>query len=155
MNRIHAIVGWSIEDATRDLQKSLTQWQPDVVLLHIGTNNMVGRKELDKLPRKMQHIMEMVAATCPDAVLVVAQITPIAFRNDEVKEFNRGVERIVEERAAAGKRVLSVDMYEAFEYPGHPDYLLDVAHPNENGYEVMAKVWAEGLGRANSLGWLR
>lgn len=155
LNRFEGGMGLSIDDVAVQLDKSLPQRRPNIILVHLGTNDVAWLQELETAPSKMEGVIDLVAETCPDAVLLVALIAPIVFRNDQVRDFNARIAEIVASRAAAGAHVMLVDIWAAFEAPGHPEYLSDVSHPNDEGFAVMAEVWLEGLQRVNGLGWIQ
>lgn len=100
--------------------------------------------------------LEQMVVKCVDAGVlpVLATILP---RNDaywtdaifrkKLADVNRVIGRI-----ALNLKLPFVDMFNTFlDYPeadgGWPALLSDPAHPNERGYEVVARTWAEAIGK--------
>ena len=116
----------------------------DIVLLHIGTNDIAGSNQdvaeveaiLDEIDRwKLDH--------GADLTVIVARIV---LRYDGIDPatvaFNDAVETMVNDRIAAGDDLRMVDMEHALEYPTD---LRDGVHPNDIGYAKMAQVWYDEL----------
>ena len=112
---------------------------PHIVLLMIGTNDIYERLDVSNAPRRLGALIDRVMSAYPRVVLVVATLTPMS---DEaparpVEAYNAAIKPIVEERAAAGRRIQLVDMHGGFPADG----LSDVVHPNAIGFRHMAGVW--------------
>jgi hypothetical protein len=98
-----------------------------------------------------QMVLKCVAA---GALPVLSTIIPRndaywadAFFRKRIVDFNDEVARV-----AVNLRLPFVDMFNTFlDFPaadgGWPSLLSDPAHPNERGYEVIARTWAEAIGR--------
>jgi lysophospholipase L1-like esterase len=73
---------------------------------------------------------------------VVAKLTPLSSSN-AVQTYNAALPAVVQERAAAGKHVVLVDQFTGFP----TSQLGDGIHPNQQGYERMAGVWYQAIGK--------
>ncbi len=129
--------------------KNLADFTPHVVLLMIGTNDLNSDLQVATAPDRFADVLDAMTTGAPNALIVVAQLIPT--REDDlnlvVEDYNAAIAGLVEERAAAGKHVVLVDMFGAF--TANADYqnalLFDGLHPNDAGYAVMADVWYEVL----------
>ena len=110
--------------------------QPNIILLHIGTNNMYGSHPAQPA-ELLPSLLDEIIAACPDALLVVAQIIPY----NGVESYNAAIPEIVQQKAQAGAHIMMVDQYTDF--PNSE--LADGVHPNEAGYERMARVWYDAV----------
>jgi GDSL-like Lipase/Acylhydrolase family len=123
----------------------IPQYNPDIVLLMIGTNDVDGMVDLPNAPSRLGMLIDTIVSLDPHALVVVAQITPTMQDplNQNIQTFNAGIPAVVNARAAAGKHVALVDMYSAFvSDPAYKStYLADRLHPNGAGYQVMSDVW--------------
>jgi hypothetical protein len=121
----------------------ITTYKPNIILLMIGTNDV--NNAVDDIPGRLGSLMDTILNTDPSLLLVVAQIVPQrdAAKNVQVRAFNAAIPDLVKARAAAGKRVTTVDMYTAF--TANPNFatqlLADGLHPNAAGYTIMASTW--------------
>jgi lysophospholipase L1-like esterase len=87
--------------------------RPNVVLLMAGTNDVNSDKNNPGgAPQRLGSLIDEIIGTCPDAAVLVAQLTPIAnaASSARVQTFNAAVPGIVASRANAGKHVLVVNM---------------------------------------------
>lgn len=127
----------------------LPNLDPHLVLLMIGTNDVNGNNNLGDAPNRLGALIDKIISAEPDAVIVVAQLTPTqdAALNGRIETYNAAMVDVVEARAMAGQHVMLVDMYGAF--TSNPNYqsalLFDRLHPNDAGYEAMAEVWYEAI----------
>jgi len=90
--------------------------------------------------------LRQLPADAPNALLVVAKITPWmddGANASVVQPYNTAIASVVQARAATGKHVIAVDMYAAF--TANPNFktafMSDFLHPNDAGYVIMGDVW--------------
>lgn len=122
---------------------------PDIILLHIGTNNLYQGMAAD-VPGQLGNLLDQITDGAPDALVVVAQITPVsptAFPNNGVDAYNAIIPGLVQERVDAGKHLQFVDMNGAFRAANANVAALvgDNIHPNATGYGIVAQTWYAGL----------
>jgi lysophospholipase L1-like esterase len=111
----------------------------DIVLLMIGTNDMYMQPI--GAPERLATLLDEILMLEPEALLVVAQLTPFPGEDADVQTYNAAIPALVEERAADGKHIVLVDMYTEFPEP----LIEDGVHPNAEGYELMADRWYEKI----------
>lgn len=133
--------GWTISQIDQNISAWLTTYNPDTILLHIGTNDMYGGDPAGA-PQRLAGLVDHITTQAPDADLYVATIIPLGFNDSVVRAFNATIPGIVENAANAGKNVHLVDMYSALTAAD----LADGVHPNAGGYSKMATVWYGALG---------
>ncbi|KAH7395775.1 SGNH hydrolase-type esterase domain-containing protein, partial [Cadophora sp. MPI-SDFR-AT-0126] len=125
--------------------------RPNLILLMAGTNDMNLNLSLGA-PQRLANLVDMCSIACPDAVILLAQLTPAGTADVEarVKAFNPSVVSIAANREQNGVKVLVVDMPK---FVTRAD-LKDNLHPNDVGYAKMADAWYQGIQNAVSTGWL-
>ena len=112
----------------------------DVVLLHIGTNDIDNGVQnpvavggiLDEIDRYNQKV----------TVILARIVSRTDGKADLTTAFNDSVYAIALDRIANGDKIIWVDMESALTYP---DDLDDPLHPNQTGYNKMAVVWYNAL----------
>ncbi|KAJ3499558.1 hypothetical protein NLG97_g229 [Lecanicillium saksenae] len=126
--------------------------KPNIVLLMAGTNDCNKPEDPAGAPARLGSLIDKCIAAYPDAVIIVAKLTPIASATSQanVDNFNAAVPGVVASRLSQGARILTVDMG-AFVTVGQ---LADGLHPNDAGYAKMASAWFGGLEKAASNGWI-
>lgn len=143
--------GYTIDDAQGRagiyplVQQALSTHQPHIVLLMIGTNDVSIQADLANAPNRLGRLLDRITSTSPNLLVVVAKIVPSQgdSLNNNIQSYNAGVAQVVNQRIAAGKHLILVDMYAPL--AGNPNYktelLSDYLHPSPAGYAVMARTW--------------
>jgi lysophospholipase L1-like esterase len=136
--------GWSGFTAS-DIASNLDAWlsgnPPNLILLHIGTNDLDVVSVSEALT-DLGSVLDTIHAFDPDITVVLAQIVNRQIFSQDTADFNDQMVGLVQSRLAAGYKILLVDHESALLYP---DDMSDLLHPNAAGYAKMAKVWFDGV----------
>lgn len=135
--------GARITDLSPHIEQWLTTYQPDIILLHIGTNDIEHHVPLGVVTNHLSHLLDTMTATLPTTLIIVAQITPLCHFMPQVQAYNAAIPALVAAKAAQGARIRWVNMYNAV--PLHD--LGDCVHPTDVGYQRMAQVWDTAITR--------
>ena len=129
-----------------------TPKQPNVILLHAGTNDMGIPRDPDTAPNRLGSLIDQLTAACPEAAILVAKIIPSSNTaiQARIAKYNNAVDGLVKTRADAGNHVMMVDMSATIT----TNDLYDSLHPNDRGYKKMADCWLSGIEHANKVGWI-
>ena len=137
--------GWRIDQIDSNINGWMTTYKPKIVLLHIGTNDISQKYDLNNAPNRLSSLIDKICAKLPsDGKLYVAKVIPISYA--DVRNYNNQVAQVVQNKASQGKPVFVVDMYSAVTTSD----LADGVHCNQNGYNKMADVWYNAI--KNDLG---
>jgi lysophospholipase L1-like esterase len=146
-----AVSGATIDrppDAALDTVESV---QPDVALVLLGTNDLVGQQEPAEVAAELEGFVRDVQRAQPDITILVGQLPPCGYSsdwcqqgwpafNDEVASFGR----LSTDRST----VTVVDMFSDFDL----DEATAVAgHPNAAGDEEMARRWMDALTESGAI----
>jgi lysophospholipase L1-like esterase len=132
--------GWRIDQIDAWIDDWLDTYQPDIILLMIGTNDCVANYQFSAVRKRMEHLIDKISRRLPDSFLIVSTLLPIRDKaaNARVQQFNRFLPDIVWTRALKGQRILMVDMNRMLNpLTDMPDGI----HPNVIGYDKMAALW--------------
>jgi lysophospholipase L1-like esterase len=124
-------------------QLGAAQYQPDVVLLLIGTNDILRHYRIATAPNRLRALVDQIYSLRPTAKIFLSTIAPTlnATANAQMAAYNAAAREIVRTRAAAqrpiwlvggGGKLSSAD-------------LADGVHPNAAGYRKLAHAWHAAL----------
>jgi len=137
--------GKTIQYLRENLNRWLDVFRPDVILLLIGTNDILYPQEHDfvNASYRLNALINQVIVHAPGADLLVASVPPVTDpqANDRVMTFNAEIPAIVDVYVRQGEPVYFVDMAAALTTAD----LADGIHPNEAGYDKMAQAWYNTL----------
>ena len=126
----------------------LGDYNPDIILLHIGTNDLSSGSQQNptgaSLADEVIEILNVIWNYNPDIVTFVAQIID---RNDDATlhqrtlDFNSSLATKIATRSSSQQaKIVLVNMYSALG-DWSSTYYSDNLHPNNTGYGLMADKW--------------
>ena len=136
--------GWTSYDIAEHAYDYMVNSRPDIVLLHIGTNDRSSTDPqgvadiLDEIDYYEENYNTHVKA-------FVALIIDRKEHDGRIPIFNRRLKEMLQQRISHGDDIVIVDMYHDAGLRVS-DY-ADNTHPNNNGYYRMANVWFNVLMR--------
>ena len=138
--------GWSIDEIAGIVPSPALNNDPNIILLMIGTNDTwkdEGNTDPAAMQRKLTSLVDKIVDNQPEALLVVALITPrYDYAESFVAPYNNIIPQIVQQRADMGFNVILADQFNGFPRSGMQS---DNLHPNESGYNWMAGRWYEAI----------
>ncbi|WP_433608125.1 FG-GAP-like repeat-containing protein [Dactylosporangium sp. CA-139114] len=143
--------GWLINDVANIIDGALSTYKPNVVLLHLGTNDMNNNVDPAGAPGRLGSLIDRIFRDQPGVTVVVSTIVPatIAATQARISAFNAAIPEVVASRRSAGKHVQLVSMNAVT-----PPDLADWLHPNDRGYQKMAANFYQGILKARDAGWV-
>ncbi|MDX5418951.1 MAG: SGNH/GDSL hydrolase family protein [Hymenobacteraceae bacterium] len=157
-NRHEGHWGWTLKETLygkenptsykRDKGK-LSEWlkgyTPDVVLMHLGTNDLIHSQPLDSTISKVERVVYQLRADNEEVAIFMAKITPIPaqFANvDSTKQYNTLIPKLAARLSTSKSPVFVVDMNTGFNTDMHT---YDSLHPNLEGEKIIAKRWYDAI----------
>lgn len=136
--------GWTIAQINTNVAAWIATDDPDVILLHIGTNG-IGASS----PADLATLVNTIFTAKPAVKLVVAQIIPAVAYNANCVAYNTYIRNtLVPTLAASGKNISTVDQYANFLTNPADSTSIDASkfsnginHPTNAGYTLMANTW--------------
>jgi len=138
---------WTSYNIANYVYGFLVNNQPDIVLLHIGSNDTSPNQADSSSIEGVRAILNQIDLyeshyNHPVRVILATIINRRAYHRT-VQYFNLNLRNLANARIAAGDILTLVDMEYGAEFTYY-DY-SDSVHPNESGYAKMANVWFEAL----------
>jgi lysophospholipase L1-like esterase len=156
-----AYPGQKISAIAGKLKNALPAHRPDILLIHVGTNNMGGRQSPENAAKEVDAMLNMIKGMegkKPTYVLLCKIINWFGGGHSNTTTFNTRVAEAVAKRKDDGFKIVLVDMEKGagFNYSDHPDtgdmwgtkypgVPYDVYHPNDSGNRKMANKFLDVL----------
>ncbi|MBE9040902.1 SGNH hydrolase [Oscillatoriales cyanobacterium LEGE 11467] len=135
--------GWTIDQIRRQLEGWLTQSQPDIILLIVGTNDMIRYHRVEGAVGRLRRSIDEIFSHLPQASLLVASLPPIGQPsiNERVLRYNNQMKQLIARQQTPEHHLHFVDLHPVFNLDDLPDGI----HPNREGFRKMAIVWDTAL----------
>ncbi|HUN33449.1 MAG TPA: ricin-type beta-trefoil lectin domain protein [Trebonia sp.] len=152
--------GWTIEGLQSIENCTITGYEPNVVLLDAGTNDVnvntpsviVDGGDPTHAANALESLVTSIRNDDPGVVVVVGGLipTPVAQTAANMTSFNQQVSAWISQQQGAGWHVGWADMSAVT-----TSDLADGLHPNDTGYQLMATAWNAAIDDAEADGWVQ
>ena len=131
--------GWRIDQIRANVDIYMASAQPDVVLLAIGTNDILQNYDLPNAPSRLQDLVGRICTDKPSTHIVVSTIPPRPGLDSRVNAYNAAVPGIVAASESTGcdTRYFNMNSY----LVASDIATSDNTHPTMAGYDKMAEAW--------------
>lgn len=131
----------------------LDTYQPDIILLQIGTNDILGQdesialREVSKINERLENLINIIIENMKeDAIIFLASIPYMEGSryeqyNDDVTDYNLYIQQLVESKQAEDQKIYFVDINSAVSEGQY----VDGVHPDQEGYAQMGELWYETI----------
>lgn len=115
------------------IEKMVTDNPADIILLMIGTNDIISAYQLSTAPVRLDTIITRILRST-SSHLIVSSITPtpLPITNGKIQTLNSAIPGIVESHQLKGKNISYIDINAMMV---NSDISDDSYHPNSQGYE--------------------
>ncbi|WP_327064721.1 GDSL-type esterase/lipase family protein [Kitasatospora sp. NBC_01302] len=138
--------GWTISQLAGIEHCTVTAFQPNVVLLDIGTNDINRGGAPATAAAALENLVDSILADDPTTTVLVSALipTPDPTVAANMAAFNTQVSAWVTQQQGAGERIGWVDQGAV-----RLSDLADGLHPNDTGYAKMAVDWNQAIAAAD------
>ncbi|MCL1475079.1 GDSL-type esterase/lipase family protein, partial [Argonema antarcticum] len=136
--------GWRIDEISSSVDGWLTTYQPDAIMLMIGTNDILQNYDVSNAGNRLNTLVDKITSKVPNARLFLGSIPPsFKFADDaaQVATFNTQVLQIANNKVSQGKKVTFVDINSKL----NENDLADKIHPTIDGYTKIGNAWYDAL----------
>ena len=136
--------GWHVADIAANIDAWMNSASPSIVMLMIGTNDIL-HSQYTGASTRLSALIDQICAKLPaGGKLYVSTIPTLGSATygsyiTLVDQYNADIPGIVQSKVAAGKPVYLVDMHSVITASD----LSDEIHPSEAGYAKMGNAWYE------------
>ncbi len=136
--------GWTADNVLAEVDGWARAFTPDVVLLHIGSNDALRGHDTAETLDELGAIVARLRAANPRVSVLLALLVPTrrVADNRRIEALNAGIPGLAARLDNAASRVVVVDHYSGFDAKTDT---RDGIHPNAAGEEKMANVWNHAL----------
>jgi lysophospholipase L1-like esterase len=142
--------GWRIDQLSGSVVTWLEAHNPQVVLLMVGTNDMVQNFQVAAAPDRLGALVDQITSTLPTAHVIVATIPRAGdqARLERILAYNAAIPDLVGAKGANGERVTYVDVFAVVD---EGDLHPDLVHLNAAGNSKIADAWYPAIRAALGL----
>lgn len=126
------------------IETMVSDYDSDIILLMMGTNDLISRYLLDTAPARLDTLIRKILNST-SAHLIVTSIPPapsLPQSNGRISTFNAAIPAIIDAYKTAGKNISYIDINS---YLGDGDFLDDAYHPNSQGNKKIADGWYDAI----------
>jgi len=118
-------------------------YRPDVILIHLGTNDIFGGQSVSSTIDEIGRIIDIVRDVNPRVMVLIATIIPTSDPSrPSLLPFNQAIPDLVRLKDQPNSPVLLVDQYSGFDAEVDT---YDGVHPDLSGEGKMAQKWFDAL----------
>lgn len=132
---------YSVNELAPRVGGLVAQAQPDVVLVHLGTNDVLAGQSASGIAAELGGVIDAIRAGKPDAHILLAKIIPAAPDPSGTAALNRLIDGVASGRSSATSPIAVVN--QASGYSTGDNY--DGVHPNVSGESKLGNRWADAV----------
>ncbi len=135
---LHGVPGYG------SLNTFLTSNTPDIVLMHLGSNDIFQGESVPQIIAELKEIITVLNSANSKVIILIAQILPTSDQriNRRISQLNKAISDLPSEMDKISSRIIVVNQHAGFN-PYQDTY--DGVHPNSIGEGKMAKKWFKAL----------
>jgi hypothetical protein len=143
--RADEILGGPAEQEKNSLSEWLKGYTPDIVLMHLGSNDVLQYQDVAGTAKELRQIIKALRADNPHVIILLAKLIPTRAPpiNARIEELNAQIAKIPASMGTAESPVIIVDQYSGFR--AEDIDASDWIHPTRSGEDKMAAKWFEAI----------
>ena len=128
--------GYYADDVLYEIDQWINQTNPDVVLCHLGTNDLWSGESVSSTINEISQIIDRIRSVNPNVKILLAQIIPSDFiPTGIVHYFNNEIALLAAQKNTQNSIVVAVDQWTGFNASTDT---FDSVHPNDQGEQKIA-----------------
>jgi lysophospholipase L1-like esterase len=127
--------GWTADQIAAQVEDWARQARPDVVLLHIGTNDMRASQSVASTINDISTIIDRLRRVNPNVTVLLAKLIPDSENVSSIAALDDAIPNLAAQKNRSSSRVVLVDQSSGFDVSRDT---FDGLHPNESGEKKIA-----------------
>jgi len=134
--------GWRADQILKIIDKWAVTYQPDVVLIHLGHNDIFQGNSIDSTIKELGNIIDILRSHHAKVTVLLAQIIPTHQQSHSLQKLNAEIPGLARSKSTIESPVIVVNQADGFDASADT---YDGVHPNESGEAKMASQWYEAI----------
>lgn len=134
--------GWRADEIAANAVSFATANRPDIVLLHIGTNDINQGQSNSSTITDIGRIIDNLRSVVPNVKILLAKITPESINASQVSGLNSMIATLASQKNTSTSPIKLVDQYTGFSAATDT---YDGIHGNDSGERKIAAKWLSAL----------
>ncbi len=134
--------GWRIEEVLSRIDGWARAANPDIVLIHLGTNDVGSGEKLEVSIAELRQLIQALRKVNPQVKILLAQLIPLSGAESKIQQFNQQIAQLAKELNTSKSPVFLVDQFSGFNVQKDT---YDGVHPNESGEQKISDRWFNQL----------
>jgi len=134
--------GWRADEILTQIENWATTFQPDIVLIHLGSNDIFQYQSNSSTIFELGQIIDKLRLVNPNIKILLAQIIPSIYEANAIIDFNQRLPGLAASQNTPQSPVVVVDLWTGFSLSLD---MYDGVHPNDAGDQKMAERWYAAL----------
>ncbi|QVQ53496.1 GDSL family lipase [Spiractinospora alimapuensis] len=149
--------GRSLEQAARTIGADVAEYQPDLLLVLLGTNDLAFRASPEDYEQSLRTYIADARAEVPDLHFAIGEVPPMEYmgidgeRERTLAEYNEVINEVAREESTPESPIAVVDIAGEHGFTAEND-TYDGTHPNDEGEMRIAAAFADVLAAEFDLG---
>jgi lysophospholipase L1-like esterase len=133
--------GWRADSILMQMDKWLSNYTPDMVLFHIGTNDCIQNQDVNSTIGELTQIVSKLRNDNKNVVIFMATLIPCNIAESRINDLNGKIKTLAGELSTQESPIVLVDQNSGITSGD----LYDGIHPNTSGEEKMAQKWFDAI----------
>jgi hypothetical protein len=134
--------GWRADEILGGIGAWGNTYDPDVVLMHLGTNDIFQGQSVGGTIAELGSIIDTLRQANPNVVVLMAKVIPANQSLSGLQQLNSQIPTLAAQKNTPQSPVIVVDQYTGFTAAGDT---YDGIHPNQSGEQKMSAKWYTAL----------
>lgn len=136
--------GWRADQILKKINKWTVTYQPDIVLIHLGHNDIFHGNSIQSTINELGYIIDILRSHNAKVIVLLAQLIPTHPQSISIQKLNAEIPKLARSKSTVESPIIVVDQWNGFDASTDT---YDGVHPDESGEEKMATRWYAAIAK--------